>query len=159
MLLVDDDQARGRSTGAKTAERGPTHDARLAACAGAATRRSARPTPSAECSTATPSPKRASKRASDLRRERDLGHQHDRARPGSSAACDGAQVDLGLARAGHAVKQNACTWRRHPIARSQRRQCALLIFGERGRVHRSAAAARRPAAAGHAGLDPDRPRP
>ena len=40
-----------------------------------------------------------------LRRERDLGHEHDRALPARERRLGRAQVDLGLARAGHAVEQ------------------------------------------------------
>ena len=60
---------------------------------------------SRECSTATVSPKRSTKRADDLRRERDLGHQHDRAAALLERRRGGPQVDLGLARAGDAVQQ------------------------------------------------------
>ncbi len=41
----------------------------------------------------------------DLRRQRDLGHEHDRALAALQRRTHGAQVDLGLARAGDAVQQ------------------------------------------------------
>ena len=43
--------------------------------------------------------------ARELRGERDLRHQHQRAPPSLSGPRDDPQVDLGLARAGHAVEQ------------------------------------------------------
>ena len=43
--------------------------------------------------------------ADDLRRERDLGHEHDRSAILCEGGRGGAQVDLGLARAGHPVQQ------------------------------------------------------
>ena len=104
MLLVDDDQAdvgQRREHGRARSDA----DARLAACAAAATRRAARPRPSPEWSTATTSPNRAWNRADGLRRERDLGHEHDRAASGGERRLDRPQVDLGLARAGDAVEQ------------------------------------------------------
>ena len=79
VLLVDDDQAEAARSGAKTAERGPTHDPRLARAQPRATRRGARPRESLECRTATVSPKRADEARDDLRRQRDLGHEHDHA--------------------------------------------------------------------------------
>ena len=42
-----------------------------------------------------------------LRRQRDLGHQHQRAPPRRARRRDDAQVDLGLARAGDPLKQEA----------------------------------------------------
>ena len=45
--------------------------------------------------------------ADDLRRERDLGHEHDRAAILCQRGRGGAQVDLGLARSGHPVQQPA----------------------------------------------------
>ena len=41
----------------------------------------------------------------ELRRERDLGDEHDRAAPGLARGGDGAQVHLGLAAAGDAVEE------------------------------------------------------
>ena len=41
----------------------------------------------------------------ELRRQRDLGHEHDRATALLQRAGGGAQVDLGLARSGDAVQQ------------------------------------------------------
>ena len=40
-----------------------------------------------------------------LRRERDLGHEHDRRPPRSQGGLDRLKVDLGLARPGHAMEQ------------------------------------------------------
>ena len=75
----------------------------------------------------------------DLRRQRDLGHEHDRRRgPRASAALGGAQVDLGLARAGDAVQQQ-------PLAG----RGARAIVVERGRAGRRSA----PAAARRRGAD------
>ena len=42
----------------------------------------------------------------ELRRQVDLGHQHQRLPAGAERLCGGAQVDLGLAAAGHAVQQH-----------------------------------------------------
>ncbi len=42
-----------------------------------------------------------------LRRERDLRYEHDRAAPRGQRLLDGRQVDLGLARTGHALKQES----------------------------------------------------
>ncbi len=44
----------------------------------------------------------------ELRRQRDLGHQHQRAAPGRARRCDDAQVDLGLARAGDPLQAGSC---------------------------------------------------
>ena len=46
-----------------------------------------------------------------LRRQRDLGHEHDHALPALERRGGGAQVDLGLARAGDAVQQVRCARR------------------------------------------------
>ena len=53
------------------------------------------------------SPKRALEAGDDLRRQRDLGHQHDRAAIARERGRRRAQVDLGLSRAGDAVQQQA----------------------------------------------------
>ena len=114
MLLVDHDQAEvleRREHGRARADA----DARLAARAAAATRRSARRGVSRECRTATVSPKRSAKRADGLRRQRDLGHEHDRRAAALERGAHGAQVDLRLAAAGHAVQQQA-------LARAPRRR-------------------------------------
>ena len=52
----------------------------------------------------------------ELRRQRDLGHEHERPAPGGEAGGDGAQVDLGLAGAGDAVEEERVrvSWRRWP---------------------------------------------
>ena len=102
MLFVDDDQAEVRERG----EHGRTRadaDARLArahaqplvvALAGGELRMQHRDD-IAEAVLET---------ARDLRGERDLGHEHDRRAPALERRRDGAQVDLGLAAAGNAVK-------------------------------------------------------
>ena len=51
------------------------------------------------------SPKRARKRPTRLRRERDLRNEHDRAAPALERRRAGLQVDLGLAAAGRAVEE------------------------------------------------------
>ena len=61
----------------------------------------------------------------DLRRQRDLGHEHDRAAPLGERRGGGLQVDLRLARAGDAVQQQA-----RRIARRDRR----LDLGEGDRL-------------------------
>ena len=58
-----------------------------------------------ECMTATVSPKRPEARHR-LRRERDLGHEHDGALPGIERALDSLEVDLRLARPGDAVEHD-----------------------------------------------------
>ena len=69
----------------------------------------------------------------DLRRERDLGHHHDRPAPLLQDGSGRTQVDLGLARAGHAVQQAMCraTLRKR---RQQRLQRGLLGGGELGQA-------------------------
>ena len=51
------------------------------------------------------SPKRSAKRADDLRRQPDLGDEHDHAAARVERRRGGAQVDLRLSRARHAVQQ------------------------------------------------------
>jgi hypothetical protein len=113
--------------GAKTAERGPTQIR-----ASPRRRRShsswRSPAPSRECSTATVSPKRATKRADDLRRQADLGHQDDDRAPAGQRVGGGAEVDLGLARARDAVEQERLAGRRGADRRDRR----LLLGGQRG---------------------------
>jgi hypothetical protein len=67
----------------------------------------------------------------ELRRQRDLRHQHDRALPGRERVGDHVQVDLGLAAAGHAMDQE----RREaiPEARLDRGMRDLLLGRERRR--------------------------
>ncbi len=62
----------------------------------------------------------------DLRGERDLGHEHDRAAPLLQRGGGGAQVDLGLARPGHAVQQPLLGAPRAQ-RRDQRREHRLLV--------------------------------
>ena len=91
-----------------------------------------------------------------LRRERDLGHQHDRARgPRSSAAAGRAQVDLGLAAAGDAVEQQRRSRRALASgARAPRERAALRVGVSAGRRRRRARRPPRRRAAGRR-----RPRP
>ena len=58
--------------------------------------------------------------ADRLRRERDLGHEHDRAEPALERRRARLEVDLGLARAGRAVEQDGAAARRRaaPTIRS-----------------------------------------
>ena len=69
----------------------------------------------------------------DLRREGDLGHEHDRAATLLQRGVRGAQVDLGLARAGHAVQQALLSPARVD-RRDQRLQCQPLIVGQLRRM-------------------------
>ena len=95
----------------------------------------------------------------ELRRQRDLGHQHQRGAPGGERGRDHPQVDLGLAAAGHAVQEErrerpALGLRvgTRPIAGGRRPaergedlvDRTRLLVGERGRRgHRQRGAARR----------------
>ena len=100
------DRARGPRTGAKTAERAPTTTrASPEAIRSRSSRRSASVSP--EWSSAMRSPKRAWKRPTRLRGERDLGDEHDRPEPALERRRAGLEVDLGLAAAGRAVEQEA----------------------------------------------------
>ncbi len=54
----------------------------------------------------------------DLRRQRDLGHQHDHAAPVGEGVGRGLQVDLGLPRPGDAVQQQPLPRRGRAIASS-----------------------------------------
>ena len=85
MLLVDDDQRRGRSSGANTAERGPTQiraspraqpPPLVVALAGAELRVQHRDRVAEALDEAR----------DDLRRQRDLGHEHDHRRRSSALA-------------------------------------------------------------------------
>ena len=104
MLLVDDDEAEvlhRREDGAADADA----DAGLAASQPPPLRVALARRRAPLWSTATSSPKRARKRPDELRGERDLGHEHERALAGGARARDRPEVDLGLARAGDAVEQ------------------------------------------------------
>ena len=159
VLLVDDDQAKVAHR-REHGRAGPDTDARLAAAQALpfvvalahAERRVQHRHHVAKARLKSPQ---------DLRRERDLGDQHDRRAAPLQGILDRVQVDLGLARAGHAVQQKAGTDGDVTGDRAvQRRQCALLIVGQRGRVHRSAAERpRHRPPPSHAGLDPDQPAP
>ncbi len=60
---------------------------------------------SPECSSASSPPKRARKTRDELRRQADLRHEQQRLTVRRELVRDQAQVDLGLAAAGHAVQQ------------------------------------------------------
>ena len=100
------------ASGAKTAERGPTQT-RASPLRSRAHSSWRSPAPSLECRTATVSPKRV-----DEARRRSAasapisGTSTIALCPRSSASRDGAQVDLGLARAGDAVQQQPLAGRR-----------------------------------------------
>ena len=104
--------ARRPRIGAKTAERGPTQTR-------ASPRRSRAhsswrsPSESLECSTATVSPKRSTKRATICGVSAISGTSTITPRPAASVSAAALQVDLGLARAGDAVQQQ-------PLARAAR---------------------------------------
>ena len=111
MLLVDDDEPEvGHRCEHRRAR--AEHDARLAAEGVAPGARGARASVSAECSTASGAAKRSRKRPSELRREPDLGHQHQRARARREHALDEPQVHLGLAAAGDPVQHEGGEARR-----------------------------------------------
>ena len=124
MLLVDDDHPSPRS-GAKTAERAPDDDPRLARLAirARSSRRSASVSP--ECRIATRSPKRARTRPTDCGASAISGTSRIVPRPRSSAAARDLEVDLGLARAGGAVEQEVAARPASSAAtiRSTRRTC------------------------------------
>ena len=79
----------------------------------------------------------------ELRRQRDLGHEHERAAARLEHALDEPQVDLGLAAAGDAVQE--------PGAEFPER-CADLL--DRGALVRGQHRARAPGARGWRGLGP-----
>ena len=110
--------------GAKIAERGPTQT-----CASPARSRchSSRRSPGRELGVQDRDgvAEAVDEARDDLRRQRDLGHEHDRAAALGERRRGGLQVDLGLARAGDAVQQQP-----RRIARRDRR----LDLGEGGRL-------------------------
>ena len=69
--------------------------------------------------------------AERLRRQRDLGHEHDRAQSALERGRAGLKVDLGLAAAGRAVEQKAALARVHALDDPGQR--GLLLGGQRGR--------------------------
>ena len=79
----------------------------------------------------------------DLRRQRDLGDEHDHVAAGGERLGRRAQVDLGLARAGHAVQQEPLPRR----GRADREQRGLLL-GREGRPRARARRRRRARARG-----------
>ena len=84
MLLVDDDQPEVARIGAKTAERGPTQT-RASPRAAAPTRRSARPARELGVQDRDGVAEARDEARDDLRRQGDLGHEHD-ARRGRAAS-------------------------------------------------------------------------
>ena len=116
VLLVDHDQAEIAHRREDGRAR-PDADPGLARSAGAATRRSARPPACAEWSSATRVAEAAPEAIHRLRGEGDLGDEHDRAAAAGERLPGGLQVDLGLARAGHAVEEEGRRGR--PIARAE----------------------------------------
>ncbi len=64
----------------------------------------------------------------ELRRQRDLGHQHQRLLAARHDRFDRAQVDLGLAAAGDAVQQERCERCRAP-RRSRQWRCVARVSG------------------------------
>ena len=104
MLLVDDDQPEL----ARSARTPPSAGRRRSAPrrgAGASTRRGARRADRRECSDRDGVAEALDEAADGLRRQPDLGHEHDHAAALRERRRGGAQVDLGLARAGDAVQQ------------------------------------------------------
>ncbi len=71
----------------------------------------------------------------DLGGERNLGHEHDGRAPGLQGRGDRLEVDLGLARAGDAVQQEAGVGAGGLLGRARPGpvQCGLLVVGERRR--------------------------
>ena len=136
VLLVDHHQpevAHRREHGRARADR----DRAPRRSAAAATRRSARPRDSAECSSATVSPKRAWKRATVCGVSAISGTSTITPRPRGERVGARAQVDLGLARAGDAVQQVLA-------ALADRRDRRLLLGRELDRAIGGRVGARRP---------------
>ena len=105
VLLVDDDQAE-RSQRREHRRARADADPRLAARAAAPTRRGARPRDELRVQHRDGVAEALDEARDDLRRQRDLGHEHDHAlAPALERLGRRAQVDLGLARAGDAVQQ------------------------------------------------------
>ena len=105
--------------GVKTAERVPITTGALPERAPRARPRARAPSASEECSATTGAARRSRKRADELRRQRDLRHQHERAAARREHALDEAQVHLGLAAAGDAVQEKGAE-----AARASRRSAA-----------------------------------
>ena len=118
MLLVDHDQPEVPRS-ARTPPTGADADPRVARAqtaplvAALAVRRP-------EWSRATPSPNRDANRADGLRRERDLGNQHDRAAPAGSRAASAA------ARYTSVFPEPVTPWRRSSAARFGRWRSAIV---------------------------------
>ena len=145
MLLVDDDQP---DVGHRREDRRARADAdpRLAARAAAPTRRGARPGESARVQDGDRVAEALDEARDDLRRQRDLGHEHDDAAAGRERRRRGLQVDLGLPRAGDAVQEQPR--RRAPRPGSRRARRAGRPSGRPGRAARRARRPRRAAARG-----------
>ena len=113
------------ASGAKTAERAPTTTvASPATIRSRSSRRSASERP--EWSSATRSPKRARKRPTRLRRQRDLGHEDDRAAARGERGLARADVDLGLAAAGRAGEEDVAAAAREQSSRSARARASCV---------------------------------
>ena len=129
MLLVDHDQPEI----ARPARRPPIGGRRRCVASPGrrrchSSRRSPRGEPRVEQGDAVAEARREA--ADGLRRERDLGHQHDRAAPALERRLGGGEVDLGLAGAGDAVQQElACSAPSSAatIAPSARRCCGAEL--------------------------------
>ena len=105
VLLVDDDQAEPRQRG-EHREPGAEHEVGDAEVRARASCAAAAPA-SGRCAARRCGGRRSARRsAPQLRRQVDLGHQHQRLAAGRERLLGGAQVDLGLAAAGHAVQQH-----------------------------------------------------
>ena len=110
VLLVDDDQAEARARARRRRSVPPRRSGpRRSTMRARSSRRSA--SVSAEWRIATRSPNRARNAADGLRRQRDLGHEDDRAEPALEHRGAGLEVHLGLRRSGRAVQQEVAAAR------------------------------------------------
>ena len=148
VLLVDDDQPQL----ARRGRRRPSGDRRRPAPhprAAAATRRSAGPCVRRECSTATVSPKRSLKRETICGVSAISGTITIAPAAPLQRLRGGAQVDLGLARGGHAVQQpllEAPLGESPPAAARAPARCSPLSSRARPRYARRAVRRRTPCA-------------
>ena len=144
VLFVDDDQARAAASTQTppAACRAPGRPGRGARPA-SGVRRCAGVRPLCSDTRRWPA-KRCGEARLELRREVDLGHQHQHLPAGRERARRGLQVDLGLAAAGDAVQQHGWPARR----RGQRRDRGRLVGVSARRARPSAAAGARRGFAG-----------
>ena len=103
VLLVDDDQARPRERAEHSGAR--ADDDAGAALAGTAPRRQPFAVAQVRVQHRQRRVEARAKACDQLRRERDLGHEHQRLLAARDDGGDRAQIDLGLAAAGHAIQQ------------------------------------------------------